>query len=296
MSKVPPFFGHRLDPRDSVSVAADELTEFHTPRPPPTRASEVCLAAEGGAPAGFRGLSQDHELLSWEELFKASREAVLLIDAASEKIVDGNPAAAALLGMTPPALRGKRFDEAFDLANRPALRASILRAQTEGRASASGIRTFRGAEFKLTITSFQVRLRPHLIVNVTLNAPADAAYPVDFKPSAAFRAIDEASVGFLVTDSSFRVEYANRGFLALINLSSQLSVRGTALVRWLGLSPAQLITLGEQFSDRCAIDDLITTLQAERDAPRAVALSVVPVPDGPTPLWGFCVRELTRLH
>jgi PAS domain-containing protein len=135
-----------------------------------------------------------------------------------------------------------------------------------------------------------------MVVNAAPQAGDGEQDPAELIPSAVFCALDNSAMGFVITDSNFQLEYANRGFLDMIKVDSPHSVKGTALARWLGFSDGQITSLGEQLANRRAIGDFVTTLRVEQEAPRAVTIAVVPVPDGPNALYGFCIRELARLH
>ena len=236
------------------------------------------------------------ESLSCDRLFQASAAPVLIVDATSDKIVDGNPAAAALFRTLPSTLMGTLFLEAFAAASSQTLQFALATARTLGTAAATDVRSHAGAALTLTLSLFRTATGPYLLVH-----PAAAAHPPIKRPSVAlsspvFDAIDEASVGFLIADSNFRVDYANRGFVRMVNLPSPEEMRGAPLTRWLTLSDDHLTDLHQQRLNRHAVGELNTTLRTQQDAVRRVEVSAIAVPDGQQTWWGFCVREVARLH
>ena len=114
--------------------------------------------------------------------------------------------------------------------------------------------------------------------------------------SPVFDAIEAASVGFLLTDDAFYIEYANQAFVDLVELATPAEARGQPLLRWLGLSPKDLLRLRDQELQRQATSVMTAHLLTERQTPRAIEVCAVAVPDEQTLRWGFTIRELPRLN
>ena len=240
-------------------------------------------------------LSTRGEVPPWERLFNASAEPVLIIDAGTETVIETNRAAAALFGVPRAALLGTLFLDAFDARSVPALKETLAVARSAGRAAAAGVRAIGGAALNVKLSLFQNLPKSYLLVHPAGAGGGRGAGSAGAEPSV-FETIDESTVSFLVTDSAFRVEYANRAFVEMVGLTARHDVRAAPLTRWLRLSALHLAKLDRQLSDRQAVGELTTTIRTEQDSPRGVAVSAVAAPDGPSTRWGFCIRELARLH
>lgn len=101
--------------------------------------------------------------------------------------------------------------------------------------------------------------------------------------------IEDWPNGFLVSDPSLRLHYANRAFLRWVGLDSVASVCGQSLARWLDLSQAELTRMTAQFARREAVTAWTTLLRSTSGDTYPVTISAVAVPEGGYPCWGFCL-------
>jgi PAS domain-containing protein len=235
---------------------------------------------------------------SSESLFAASLEPVLILDSATEAIVEANPAAAQLLGVDRSALVGIPFLRIFDSVSSLSVQTSLaaVRSALGGADSVQVCTQDGGTPLSVTVSLFRASPRTFLLVR--LAAAGDGGLG-DFRagaPSAVFHAIEATSVAFLVTDSGFFLEYANRAFIDLVGLASQADVRSKSLARWLKFTAADLERLREQVSHRQAATLFCTGLETEHQPSRMVEVCAVVVPNGQDTCWGFTVRELPRLN
>ena len=79
-------------------------------------------------------------------LFQMSSEPVLIVDAATHRVVEANPSASALLGENPTQLIGKLFPDAF-LFDTPATQSISLAIRGQGRIESTRVRLDSGREF-----------------------------------------------------------------------------------------------------------------------------------------------------
>jgi len=241
--------------------------------------SGVGLAA---GPARERTAVRPAEL-PYDQLFAAAAEPVLIVDAATECIVEANPAAAALLTSTRPALVGALLTDAFVASGAEPIRSSLSRARRHGSSKALSVRTRDGgAELTATLSTSPSSALLHSLRGGGRSKVLDA--------------IESASVGFLMTDSNFNVEYANPAFVEMIELSSVDEVVGKTLMHWLELSAADLARLSKQMSHRKAVTVLTTRLRSDQKRSCDVEVSAVAVPDQENACWGFSIRHRPILN
>ena len=235
--------------------------------------------------------------LAYEKLFNAATEPVLIVDAATESIVEANPAAAIVLSTTRSSLVGTPVTQVFVAASAHALKNSLAATCTQGSSRPVCLEA-RGGGSMLTAAFSLFRTASESYVLVRLTAPPSGVLenPRGSDRSIVYEAIEDASIGFLMTDSEFRVEYANRAFIEMIELSSLDELRGTSLARWLELSAGDLARLSEQMARREAVTVLTSNLRSEQNRSRDVEVSAVAVPDEENPCWGFTVCERPRLN
>ena len=230
-------------------------------------------------------------------MFAASLEPVLVLDSATESVVEANPAAAHVLGIDRSVLVGNSFLEIFDSASSLAVQSSLTVVRsTLGVAESVQVRTRGGGTpINLTVTLFRANPRTFLLVRLGSSPGGLSDYRADAS-SAVFNAIEATSVAFLVTDSGYFLEYANRAFIELAGVHSQAEVRSKSLARWLKFSASDLERLRQQLLNRQAATLFCTGLEPEQEPPRLVEVCAVVVPNAQDTCWGFTVRELPRLN
>jgi PAS domain-containing protein len=229
-------------------------------------------------------------------IFSVSAAPVLIVDAHSARIVEGNPAALGLLRTSRSSLLGSLFLDAFELLSAKRLRDSLATVRDGGSADAIAVRTTSGQSMRVRLSLVRVIPQSYFLVHPTVCANDESEGDAFAPRSGIFSAVDEAPLGFVVTDSFLRIEYANRAFLKMAGLNSQREAKGESLAQWLTLSEAHVAELGRQISSRQAVGQLTTILLAGRKSPRGVEVSTVSFPDGDGIGWGFCVQEIGSLN
>ena len=244
-------------------------------------------------PTGYPGLPCD-----W--LFSVAVEPVIIIDAATNRIVQANPAAAQLLQSSHSALVGAPLGGLLDASCAADLARSLEAARTTGVADGVTLRSpSNGAELRAKLSLFRSDTGAYVLVHLAPGSGGAGDRPsADKDPaeSPVLDAIDGAAVGFLLTDSGMRIEYANQAFTELVRLGSPDHARGKSLMCWLDLSEGDLAQLRDQMLLRRATSVMTAALRTESNSPLEVEVCAVAVPDGPHTCWGFTIRELPRLN
>lgn len=230
-----------------------------------------------------------------ERLFTASSEAVLILEAASDKVLHANPAAAALLRTTRAALVGSKFPSAFEASCKSRVQHHVRAARASGSSDAVSVRARDGGiDLKAQMSLVRAASQSYLLVRLE---PAVSPRQMSAgSSSAVLDAIERSAVGFLITEVGFHIDYANRAFIEMAGVDSEAEVRGSPLARWLQLSATDLTRFRRQLSQREAAGRLTTQLCSPRNPSRRVEVCAVPVPDGEHTWWGFTVSDLPRLN
>ena len=232
-------------------------------------------------------------------LHAASDEPAIIVDAASESIVQANAAAAGLFRTTPPLLVGTKLSTAFEAPSAAKVRRCLSVAQTAGTARTAAICARDGAiglGIQIQVSLVRASAKPYFLVRLEPNMPRRQGNGRSGTASVVFDAIDAGPVGFLITDAEFRVDYANRAFVEMAGAESHADVCGNVLTRWLRLTDVDVSQLRVQLSQRQATTVLTAQLCPSRGRPRRVEVCAVPVPDGHNTCWGFTVRNPPRLN
>jgi transcriptional regulator PpsR len=238
-----------------------------------------------------------HMETRYRSLFQVAAEAVLIVDAATGKLEEANPVAAALFGAeaTRP---GWLLSESFetDAGHKPnaGVRAMFGRVCATGHGETVTARLAgRPQEMRVSASLFRQEKTAHLLVRVS---PADAAQgsaPTSGQ-SALLRLIESAPDAFVVTDLEGLILTANHAFVDLAQLATEAQVRGQSLEKWLGRTGVDLNVLITNLRQRGAVRLFATVMRGEYGASTEVEISGVAVTEGEQPCLGFTIRDVSR--
>ncbi len=235
--------------------------------------------------------------LSFDALFAAANEPVLILDAGSGRIVDANPAVAQLLRADRATLLGTLFIDALEQSSVEAVQRSFALARAEGRAGAISIRTRQGAStLGLETALFHVAPDSFLLLRLARPVGASSRAARRGADSLVLKALERSSVGFLITDAQLRIEYVNRACVQMLGLLSADQICGRPLAAWLSLGDADLARLQGPLAERHAATVLRTSLYDAGSGARYVEVHAVAVPAGKSTRWGITLRERPRLN
>jgi transcriptional regulator PpsR len=228
-------------------------------------------------------------------LFQISSEAVIVLDAGSQKVTEANPAAAQLLGTTVKRLIGRGFPEGFDPASTQAINGMLAAVRVAGHAPE--IRARRApseAELLARATMFRLGTSAYFLVQLEAQE-RDGDGPILSKArTRVLDVIENSPDGLVITDTEGRIVFANRAFLDLIQIPTEEQARGALLEKWLGRPGADLNALTANLRQHESVRMFATTLRGEYGSTVEVEISAVSVPEGERPCIGFSVRNVDR--
>lgn len=226
-------------------------------------------------------------------LFQVASEAVLILDATSEKIEEANPAAYKLLGEK-ARTAGWAITESLDSLSVPGVQQLFAALRSNGRADAITI-CFAGSpeEFLLSGSLFRQENSTHLLVRINTTRAKDASSESSTN-QLLMKALENSPDAFAMTDLEGRVISVNRAFLELTQLASEALVRGESLQKWLGRSGVDMNVLVSNLKQRGTVRLYATTMQGEYGAKADVEISAVSVNTGDQPFLAFTIRDVGR--
>ncbi len=223
-------------------------------------------------------------------LFQMSGEAVLVVDAATRKIVEANPAAQTLIGAK-GSLVGEGFARIFASQSQEDAASLLTVAQSTARSGPQEARLFgaRG-EFLVSASLFrQDRVSQYL---VRLSPGARDAAPADTGPDLK-AVIERIPDAFLVTDDGLKIVVANEAFLDLSRIGTQEQAIGQSLNAYLGRPGAGRNILLENLRAHGSVRNFATLLRSPYGDEEDVEVSAVAVP-GVQVHYGFTLRTVSR--
>ncbi len=228
-------------------------------------------------------------------LFQTSPEAVLILDSATRRVTESNPAAGPLLGDGARTVAGRPFVDLFTPVTVPAVESLLGAVRSAGRADDVRAK-LRPDEREVTVSASLFRHDNASLYLIRLTPlqtdPASAVVPK--LKSKLLKVVESAPDAFVVTDTETRVVTANAAFVEMTQLATEEQVRGEPLDRWLGRPGIDVEVLAANLRQRGSVRLFATVMRAEYGTTADVEVSGVSVMNGGQPCLGFAIRNVGR--
>lgn len=224
-------------------------------------------------------------------LFQIATDAVLVVDAATLRIVDANAAAAQLFDLAAEKLVGKPAISALDRVSQPAVEELLASARVTGRGAEIRARLASdGRDVRVSATPFRSEGATLLLVRVRAVGAQDGADAAVLGNALVERTPDAV----VFTDADGVVLHANAAFLDLSQLPSESQARGRPLGTWVGRPGSDLGMVLALVRKHGVARPLLTSVQSEHGPAIEIELSATAIPDGDTERVGFIMRNVER--
>jgi transcriptional regulator PpsR len=221
-------------------------------------------------------------------LFQNSEDPLILLDAASMRVVDANAAAHAVLGLRPRRLGPRNLSGVIDTQGLRNLRDQIEQIRVSGASEITRVRQARGpGEYLAAMQA--LHQDGNLQVLLRLSAQKDAVREdgEEMRQSAAWF---EASADALVLcNEEGRVTQANSAFLELVRMTHESLLRGESLARWLGRGVVDLDILLAGLRQSRRLRHYSTAITSDLASPLEAEISGAQVDEGGK-LFGLSIR------
>jgi len=225
-------------------------------------------------------------------LFQVSSEALLILDANTEKLEDSNPVAQILFGegLSKP---GWSLAHSLDKRSNTALSEVFSGLRASGQASPVDVRLVHSnSEVTVSVSLFRQEQSSHFLLRlVPKNQLAETSVLAATKQMLT-EVMESAPDAFVVTDLSGNVLTANRAFLQLAQVSNEALVRGESLERWLGRAGVDLSVLISNLRQRDVVRLFATRMRGDYGSMTDVEISAVAVTTGEQRCLGFTIRDV----
>jgi transcriptional regulator PpsR len=228
-------------------------------------------------------------------LFQMYSEPVLIVDAATHRVVEANPAASVLLGESPTQLIGKLFPDALLIDDTAAAQSISFAIRTQGRIENLKLRLENGRDFSLDGVFFRQDASSFFLLRFAPVAWAPAALTNQSDLTAeTLEFVEEAPDGFVLTDRDGRLLRANATFLQLTQLDSEKRVLGENIERWVGKSGVDFDILLSNLHQHRSLKLFSSVVRGEHGSPVDVEISAVALGSQDSPHLGFVIRNVGR--
>lgn len=244
-----------------------------------------------------QSLEQDYSRLRHVEtryrlLFQIASDPIVVVDAATQRVLEANPAAVRQLPSHESGLVGRRFPEGFTREGAGAIDTMLAGVRTSGRPDEARADTFDGETFVVSASLFRQEAAALFLIRLARSsAYQPAASPLDTK---SLRALTEAPDGFALTDDDGRILRTNPAFLELAQLHAAEQAAGETIDRWIGRSGVDMNVLLANLRERGMVKLFTTQMRGEHGVVSEVEISAVSVVNGVKPSFGFLIRNVGR--
>jgi transcriptional regulator PpsR len=307
--------------RDSGGKAVPRWRQVNHPSPRgpdlPVRYSAVQMQADGGIVAVGRdlramavlqqrlfdaqqSLEREYARLNHGEsryrlLFQISPEAVIVVDAASQKVVEINPAADRLLGRRFRKLVGRTIPEFFEPASLAAVQAMLESVRFNGKADDIAVRLAEVAdEYILAASLFRQDNSSHYLLRLSAADTPGANLAMPRSKSTLLKVVEQLPDGFVVTDPAGQILTANPRFLDLAELASEQQARTLSLGEFVGEPGVDFNVLASNLREHGAVRNFATRVRGQNGAVEDVEITAVAALAGEQPCLGFTIRSTSR--
>lgn len=225
-------------------------------------------------------------------LFQLASAAVLIVDAASRKVTDANPAALALVGNNRK-LVGNPLGDCFAEDDAALVNEMLSTVKAVGRADELRVvAAERQVPLNLSASMFREDSGEHYLVRLTPIETAEVAGDTAHSRVAAI--MEQTPDGFVVTDHQDRILLANPAFIDLVQLATEAQVQGESLERWLGRPGVDMNVLAANLKQYGSVRCFATKLRGEYGSTIDVEISAVSVQNGEQTCCGYVIRDVGR--
>lgn len=227
-------------------------------------------------------------------LFQIATEAVIIVDAASLRIVEINPTANKLFGASNRKIVGQNFLRHFDPESEAALKAVL--STVRGRGTTEEVITrLRGGSgsFVASISMLRQDDAIHYMVRLLPETRASLLPEVTMNNAALLGLVDKIPDGFVITDSAGTILSANTSFVEMVRAATEDQLRGRSLGDFIGRRDNDLDLLLTNLREFGAIRHFTTTLRSTVDTIDDIELSAAAVSIGDQSSFGFTLRTIS---
>ena len=236
-----------------------------------------------------------HAETRYRLLFQVSSEAVMIVDAGNNTIVDANPAALALFDESAPRLLKSGLAGHFDAAGMQAIETLLAEVRATGRDNSARAQLSNSRrECSIAVSLFRQENASLFLARLSSDASASGSAALK-ATSTLLKYFEAAPDGLVITDFDGRIVTANAAFLEMAQLSSSEQARGELLDRWLGRAGVDFSVALANLRQSGSIKLFATAVRGEYGASAEVEVSAVSLTGGDDkPGIGFAIRNVEK--
>ncbi|TPG15828.1 transcriptional regulator PpsR [Sphingomonas koreensis] len=225
-------------------------------------------------------------------LFDMASEPVLIVDAATRRIREANPASYRVLGVKEGALADQPVSSIVDPQDRELFVAHLGAAEAADDLRPVTVRLKHGHdEARISARLFRQARTALLVVKIAAVEVGNAGREFDATLSDVIEHMPDA---FVLADSDLNVLTANAAFVELTEMSSADRVNGARLGAWLGRPGIDLELIVGQLREHGSVRNVATIMRGAAGGQEEIEVSGVVAPREEGDCYGFTIRNVGR--
>lgn len=226
-------------------------------------------------------------------LFDMATEPVLIVDAATRRIREANPAAHLLLGAKPASLTDQPVSGIVEPTAREAFVAYLGAAEAADDV-APVLLPLRGGRGEVALSARLFRQARTAMLLVRMLDPAGGVDGAGAHALPWVDVVERMPDAFVLIDKNLTVLTANAAFVDLAQLPSLERARGNRLDSWLGRPGVDLDLIVSQLRDHGTVRNVASVLRGADGGQEEIEVSAVAAPLGDSECYGFTIRSVGR--
>ena len=225
-------------------------------------------------------------------LFDLTGEGVLVVDGKNMKIIETNPAAAAIIGDSVLKVIGRNVLDCVDGDARSTVAKLLDTVHASGQPDQISVKV-GGERCTLSVSVMHEEAGELFLLRLgsTLVAPVAGA---DARAELVLRVLEQTPDAFVVTNNDGDILAVNRAFAEMVQLGRAELALGESLDRWLGRAGIDLNVLLANLRQRGHVKLFATTLRSQNGGSIPVEISAASVPHSDLGGLGFTIRDIGR--
>lgn len=230
------------------------------------------------------------EEMRYRTMFQLADVPQILVEAASLKVVDINPAAQRVLGMSERKAAGGKLTQLFDSEESELLH-KLLRASLEENGTRDITLKMRGGQqIAIHASRFHQERSAHLLLR--LESDSGNVVPLTYAVERhTLDLVENMPDAFLVTNDQRMVLSCNSAFATLLGLSSSHAAEGQVLDTWFERPGVDCNVLIANVQEHGLVRRFATVLRGPFGRTESVEISATLIDQNGTTLFGFLVRQ-----
>ena len=227
-------------------------------------------------------------------LFDTSSDAVLMVDAINQKVLEANLGAQSLLKDAGKRLVGRDVRECFEAESQGEVQSLLRMALATGRVEMCAARiSGLVPEWTVSATVFRQEGGAQFLVRLVSRESVGEPYRDPNASSVLSEAMAHFPDGWLLTDTSGVIKSVNEEGMALLGLTATSQVLGQSLERWLLRGAVDWGVLNTSLRQQQPVRNFATEVRTLSGMTLPVEVSAIYLAR-PEPMYVFFVRDLDR--